>query len=311
MTTATKIVAAPDAFEIVGEFTYEADYSVQGESRGPRYPWVQADCAQPQSATQTVKFGLSADSLKNVQGEIPGDMGRAMFPGGEVDFLVPSVDVRWVILARPRLFAMVKTETPESQGREGDVFPLTKGMRERGEITASLVLLGCVVGGDFIRDADGEIQVFTLKLTSTKTNWVGGLKEKDLGVSRFIDAVKSKDFGESQARTIESFNQKLVQMQNGRSNHWLGHTASIRIGVVAKAIPTSDGKKQSLSNIFCFEPGSGAAMLPPALAKASFEFVSTPEFKSLAANPFDKSGTTSIATPQPVSMAVDDEEMPF
>jgi hypothetical protein len=293
MTTATKTAAAPDAFEIVGEFTYEADYSVQGESQGPRYPWVQADNYQPKNAKEQVSFGLTEDSFSMLATDIPGDIIAASFDdsGDTVPFLVPSNDVRWVILARPRTTGMVKAT--------GDIVPLEKGMKDRGEVTVSIVLLACVVAGDFVRDGDGMIQVFTLKLKSSKTAWTGSARDKDFGQER-----------NAGQRTIEQFNQMLVSRAGGRSNQWLGHTASVRLGAKPEKFTAASGDS-SWGIRFGFEDGSGAAMLPPALAKASFEFVSTPEFKSLAANPFDKSGTTSVATHQPVSMAVDDEEMPF
>jgi hypothetical protein len=85
----------------------------------------------------------------------------------------------------------------------------------------------------------------------------------------------------------------------------------VRLGAKPEKFAAASGDS-SWGIRFGFESESGAAMLPPALAKAAFEFVTTPKFKALAANPFDKSGNTEpIATPQPVSMAVDDEEMPF
>lgn len=293
MTTATKTVAATDTFEIVGEFTYEADYSVQGESREPRYPWVQADIYQPKNAKEQVRFGLTEDSFSMLATNIPGDIASASFDdsGDTVPFLVPSNDVRWVILARPRTTGMVKAT--------GEIVPLEKGMKGRGEVTVSIVLLACVVAGDFVRDGNGAIQVFTLKLKSSKTSWTGSIRDKDFG--------QEKNAGQ---RTIEQFNQVLVSRAKSRSNQWLGHTASVRLGARPEKFTAASGDS-SWGVRFGFEDGSGAAMLPPALAKEAFEFVTTPEFKVLAANPFDKSGATPVATPEPVSMAVDDEEMPF
>jgi hypothetical protein len=295
MTTATKTVAAPDAFEIVGEFTYEADYSVQGESQGPRYPWVQADIYQPKNAKEQVRFGLTEDSFLMLATDIPGDIIAASFDdsGDTMPFLVPSNDVRWVILARPRIMGMVKAT--------GDIVPLEKGMRDRGEVTISIVLLACVAAGDFVRDSDGAIQIFTLKLKSSKTAWTGNTRYKDFGQG-----------SNANQRTIEQFNQMLVSYAGGRSSHWLGHTASVRLGAKPEKFTSTASGDSSWGIRFGFEDGSGAAMLPPALAKAAFEFVTTPEFKSLAANPFNKSGTPEpIAAPEPASMAVDDGDMPF
>lgn len=300
MTTAT---TTSTEFEVEGEeYTYEFTYAVEGEVSGPRFPWLQADCRKPTNLSQKVNFGMTESSFSLLANPIKGDMSQASFDdiGNTVDFLAPSADVRWVILSRPRIAEMDKATKVIAQ-EDGKLLPLQGQMKERGKITASIVLLGCVVDDDFIRDASGDIQIFTLKLTSTKSALVGSIRDKDYGQER-----------NKNMRTIEAMNQVLVSRQKGRANQWFGHLASIRFAVFPVIAGSADGKDKSTANHFGFEDGSGAKMLPPHLAKSVFEFISTPEFKTLGANPFNKSSkVATVSSTAPVAMAVDDEDMPF
>lgn len=267
-----------------------ADYAVDGESGGASYPYIQATNYRPINGKQKIELGITADSLAMAQSELlASSVEMQSFEYGddatEVELGVFDDSVRWVILARPQVKGLVKATN--------EIVPLAKGMKERGEVTVARLLLACVVGDDLICDSEGEPQIFTLKLKSSKTGFVGSEREKDFGAAR-----------NNNQRTIAQLNAGLVAHVGGKPGQWLGHIVSVELGAIAEKFSNKDGDA-SWGIRFVFPEGSTAKALPKKTAKQLFDFVSTDEFKALAKNPFGRAKAAE-ASPE-----IEDDEMPF
>lgn len=285
-----------DSFGLGNAPVVGADYAIDGESGGASYPWIQADNYRPSNAKSKIAIGITAESLALAGSEILSDavnMESASYDdeGTEVEFGYFDIGVRWVILAKPRTLGMHKAT--------GEIVPLAKGMKGRGEITVCRLLLGCIVGDELVMDDDGNPQIFTLKLKSSKTAFIGSDRDKDFGVSR-----------NNNHRTIAQLNDALLKRANGKPGQWLGHTVSVELGAVAEKFSNADGES-SLGIRFIFPEGSIARPLPKRVLDKVFKFITTDEFKTLARNPFAR--PQQQVEPTPTSLAVDEDfdEMPF
>ena len=257
---------------------FDVDLAQEGEGGGLRYPAIMADTYKPANTKIKVTLGLTEPHLDLLDDRADGLVGAAVSIeyGEDVEQFSPISDgVRWVVLAQPRLFAE-NQETKEITG-------LTKGMSDRGEKTVSKVLLGCLVGGKLVLDSEGLVQIFTLKLKSTKTNLIGNRTDKDGGVE--------KNAGYS---TIASLNNAVrANCKGAAKNAWVAHLASIELLAVSELFTKSggggDGKKKADSSMgirFIF--GERAQQVPSAEAKKIVELSGTEEFKEFAKNPFIK-----------------------
>lgn len=279
---------------------YSNEYAIDREGGGVRYPHLQVDNYRPANAKTPVRVGIPDSAMNLIPPDSP--LHKAVKyecftygdDGVDVDLGLIDDSVRWVILARPRIMGLVKATN--------DVVPLSKGMRERGEVTISKVLLACLVDGELILDENQNPQIFTLKLKSNKTGFVGNEQDKDCGMSR-----------NNGHRTIAQLNKAIVSKAEGKPGQWLAHTASVVIGAVAEKFTGRDGKS-SWGVRFVFPEGTNAKPLPSPIAKQIFQFVSTESFKELAKDPLGLNRSTVAETEQPRSnpaTETDFDDMPF
>jgi hypothetical protein len=279
-------------FGFDGVATSSVDYAIEGESGGVSYPYIQATNYRPINGKQKIELGITADALAMAQSELLASaVEMQSFEYGddatEVELGVFDDSVRWVILARPQVKGLDKASNK--------IVPLAKGMKERGEVTVSRLLLACVIDGGLVCDADGEPQIFTLKLKSSKTGFVGSERDKDFGVAR-----------NNGQRTIAQLNAGLVAHVGGKPGQWLGHIVSVELGAIAEKFGNAAGDA-SWGIRFVFPENSTAKALPKITAKKLFDFVSTDEFKALSKNPFGRAKPESAdAAPE-----IEDDEMPF
>ena len=282
-------------------FTEEFDSSLaqEGEGGGLRYPAIMADTYKPANTLTKVVLGLTEPHLDLLDDRAEG-LVRGAVPieyGEDVEQFSPISDgVRWVVLAQPRLFA----ENQETK----EITSLTKGMSDRGEKTVSKVLLGCLVGGKLVLDSEGLVQIFTLKLKSTKTNLIGNRADKDGGVE--------KNAGYS---TIASLNNAVrANCKGAAKNAWVAHLASIELLAVSELFTKSggDGKKKADSSMgirFIF--GEGAKQVPREEAKKIVELIGTEEFKEFAKNPFVKFAALPATTEHEYEIETEDGDLGF
>jgi hypothetical protein len=261
-----------------GSDSFDSSLAMEGDSTGSRYPAIMVDDYKPKGLKTKVQLGLTQDGIDllddRATGLLDGEPITAIYSDGKVEelFYCFSGNTRWVVLSQPRLFAQNK--------ESGDISPLAKGMRDRGEVTISKVLLGCLVDGKLVLDDEGFPQIFTLKLRSSKTSLIGNNRDKDGGVA--------DNKGQS---TIAALNNAVRSSCKGAAkNAWVAHLASVELGVIAELFeskPDAKGKVQSSMGVrFVF--GEGAKKVPDAAAKTIAEFIGTEEFKAFALNPFAK-----------------------
>lgn len=287
-----------DSFGLGDGCKVDAAYAIDCEVSGPSYPWIQADVKQPGSINDTLCLGISGEALALLpDGALDKviDMGTASFSdiGTKVDFGRFNGEISWVVLARPKVFGFSKSTK--------STVPLSKGMRERGEISVAKLLLAAVIGGKVVCDLSDRPQIFTLKLTSHKTSLVGDTRDRDY-----------RDFGQARFdgyRTIEQLNQAIIKHNNAKPSQWLAHTVAIKLG----AIPAIWGKeKRSLAVRYVIEPDSNAKPLAKSEITKIMNLITTEDFRELARSPFGARKPPEEVVPSP-AYAVDDEDgdMPF
>ena len=278
---------------------FDADLAQEGEGGGLRYPAIMADTYKPANTKTKVVLGFTEPHLDLLDDRADGLVRGAVAIeyGEDIEQFSPVSDgVRWVVLSQPRLFAE-NQETKEISG-------LTKGMSDRGEKTVAKVLLGCLLGGKLILDSEGLVQVFTLKLKSTKTNLVGNRTDKDGGVE--------KNAGYS---TIASLNNAVrANCKGAAKNAWVAHLASIELLAVSELFTKSggDGKKKADSSMgirFIF--GEGAKQVPRDEAKKIVELIEMEEFKEFAKNPFVKFAALAATTEHEYTIETEDGDLGF
>jgi len=278
---------------------FDVDLAQEGEGGGLRYPAIMADTYKPANTKTKVMLGLTEPHLDLLDDRADGLVGAAVSIeyGEDVEQFSPISDgVRWVVLAQPRLFA----ENQETK----EISTLTKGMSDRGEKTVSKVLLGCLVNDKLVLDSEGLVQIFTLKLKSTKTNLIGNRTDKDGGVA------KNADYS-----TIASLNNAVrANCKGAAKNAWVAHLASIELLAVSELFTKSggDGKKKADSSMgirFIF--GEGAKQVPREEAKKIVELISTEEFKEFAKNPFVKFAALPATTEHEYEIETEDGDLGF
>jgi len=251
-------------FQIDGMDNFKPEFAIKTQGAGPRFPAIQASNYRPSLSeslslvlTETFYDLLSEESRERLNAKtILCDYG-----GGDVlGFELPQ-HIRWVILNRPRLFA---------EHREtGVISQLVKGekLAETGKRTISKLFLAAVLDDDLLLDSDGNPQVFTLRLTSNKTNLLGGKNNS------------------KEEKTIFNLNEALNQ-RLGRKAEWLVPLVSVSLVAEPRKFASSFGKS-SVGVMFALK--GDAKFLSPHQQQQIFDLISTDEFKKLSNNPFESS----------------------
>lgn len=172
---------------------------------------------------------------------------------------------RFVILAKPDLYVMDK-DTKKVVGR------LQKGMKLGKIITVAKVYLAVLkADGSLVRDQSGFPQIFTLKLTSTKTKLIF-------------------DNQDPNASTIDSLNKALQNKFKLTDN--LVHLVSISIiAKPTKFSSSDDAKKSSVGIMFAFD--GQARILSEENQKAISDLIQGDRFIEMNADPFGISKNSS------------------
>lgn len=249
--------------------TLNKAYAIQQEG-GQAYPALQADNYKPSKKSDKIQLCLSEDSFKllsdNQIGAIGGMAGEAVTFGTEdfTVFIMPET-IRWVVLARPALFGRNK-ETKRYQ-------KLEKGVKLGGTgiVTASKLFLAAVVNDELLLTDDGEIQLVTFNLTSSKTALVGGLNDKDLGVAR-----------NGGHKTLTALNAGLEKHYGAKG--WLTHLVSVELKAIVEVFASSVSKDSSMGIRFVL--GEGARPLNEDGQKRCFDLATSDTFKALNADPY-------------------------
>lgn len=147
------------------------NYAVAMDEQGQQYPALQAVDYQPKPG-QNVRFALSDDSAdlltQDAYDKLQLEKVTTYYGDNEAEVNQINAEFRCVLLGFPKLFVYDKDERTYSH--------LSRGLKlaGTGKVTATRLLIAIMIDGDFLYDAEGSIQLFTLKLTSTKTKFLQG-----------------------------------------------------------------------------------------------------------------------------------------
>jgi len=241
----------------------QVEYGIASEQSGQQYPAIQVSEYQPKNLKGEVRLVLSEASVDLMNPDFIPRVAIASescdYGSGDALMFAIEPTARFVILAMPKTFAMDK-ETKE-------VFSLQKGqkLKDLNRVTASKLFLSMVIADEIVLNNDGTPQVFTLKLTSTKTALIGG------------------DRDEKGSATIHSLN-KSLESHFGAKRQWLTHLVSVSLKVKPEKFTSAINGKSSNGVLFFLE--GGARALPSENQKLTFDLVSSDEFKELAKDPF-------------------------
>ncbi len=243
------------------------EFGVPMDERKASHPWLQASSYQP-AFGQVVQLVISPESVALLDEETqdllvpdPGNSVLCRYNKNKADMFPVPANARFAILSMPRIFGLNKDT--------GEISPLQKGekLRESGRRTIARLLLAVILDNKtLLMDTDGNPYVFTLKLKSTATAWIGSDRDKE------------------GSRTIFKANQALQEAW-GRKSQWVLSFASVEIKLTAVERESSGGDASSMGVEFGF--GDGIRPLPRDIQETIFNFITTDKFKKLARNPFE------------------------
>lgn len=252
------------AIDIAGIEGLSADLAVAMGEGGARFPWLQVTTYKPTSTSTKVQIILSEESVEMLTDEareiLSPEIVLCDYGEGDVTMFTLPADIRWVVLSYPRMFGMDK--------KTKEISPLVKGekLSEVGKVTASKLLLGAIVGDKLLTDTSGNPQIFTLKLTSSKTALIGNANDKD-----------------EERKTIFKMNSALQNAMK-KKGAWLTHLVSVEIKARSQKFTSRTTGESSFGVEFILD--GSAKVLPVEAQKAIHRLITTEEFIELARNPF-------------------------
>lgn len=245
---------------------YQIDQSlatdIQGGASSQYYPSLQASCYQPK-ITDKLELVLGEKSLVLLSDAakalmISGTMQTAFTDDSEVQTVsIVAPSVRWVFLGFPTAKFVRSKETKKVQS-------LASGMKfkEQNLESVAKLFLAAVIGNELIRDADGNVQVFTLALNSTKTKLI---EDKD-----------------PEYRSVRKLNNWLIKKYSLDSEKMWLHLCSVPL----IAQPTKLGTDKSVSIGAMYVISDMPQILHPDIQKDIAFTANSPEMKILVNDPF-------------------------
>jgi hypothetical protein len=245
-----------------------AAYAVEVDDFGASYPAIQATNYRPLSLKDKIQLCIAESSYEKMDDAAltslseHGEMGVAVFDreGTETSRIKLGAGIRFVALGIPSIFFLNKEEntilprdTKVTLGKGSGIVTVTR-----------LPLLVVLPDGNLLLNIDGEPQIFTLKLKSSKTMLVTGNR-------------KDKEF--KCLRDVQKGLQKHYRLS---SRQGCLHLASLSI--VAKPSMFSDGKDSSLGVLFALS--GGAKELDREKVLPIVQLMQQPETMQLLKDPF-------------------------
>lgn len=226
-----------------------------------QFPAVQASDYEPRTLDEKINFCLSEDSYQLIETSKPlfnSEIVKCVYRGKQTLMHKIITPVRWVFLNMPPLFAKNKDT--------GEISYLLKGekLKETNRVTAAKCFLAGLVDGKLIKTSDGKPQIFTLNLTSSKTNLISSKKPQP------------------ETRTLLDLNAGL-QKRYKIKGHLL-HLASVELTVKTKEFHSSTQNTSSFGVMFYLE--GNAKALTEEQQQEVFELISDEEIQEVFNDPF-------------------------
>lgn len=259
----------------LGEYQVNKEMLVE-TGGGAKYPFIQPTTYEPAKVSEKIGFALSPDAieLELLTNESIAALQlipySAVYNSNEIDMLQISAPIRWVILAKPRVYGLDKATKK--------IHLIEPGVRlqDVGRVTCAKLFLGAVVDDVLLIAADGAPQIFTFKLKSTATSLI---------------AVKDKP----ELSTIETLNRSL-QKHFKAPTSWCTHLVSVELQAFAeKKTSKFDASQSKMATSYRF--GSAAKLVPTEHHPKIRDLVGSDDFKALAADPFRLSAVIEAAPP--------------
>ncbi|MEO1209885.1 MAG: hypothetical protein AAFX78_10110 [Cyanobacteria bacterium J06638_20] len=239
-------------------------YAMPSDQVGQSYPAIQATTYRPGTMSQSVYLCLSQDSfdlLSRESAELVGSGGTAACNYGEDDvtmMLLPE-STRFILLGIPKMLKQNKETKDVDYLRRGDKLAGTDW------VTATKLIMCLTVDNKLLLTDDGTPQIFTLKLTSSKTKLVSG------------------DRNDREFKSVASMNAGLLKHYKQR-RCTLTHLVSVPI--IARPEKFSSRTKNESSIGILFTLGGSAHPLTEDTQTTMYHLINTDEVKDLLANPF-------------------------
>ena len=237
------------------------EYAIQSNQQGQQFPALQVNDYEPRSLDAEINFCISEDSYQLIEDSSPlfnTEIIECIYNQKSTLMHKIITPVRWIFLNIPPLFAKDRDT--------GEISYLQKGerLKETNRVSAAKCFLACLVNGELIKSPDGKPEIFTLNLTSSKTNLIG---------SRKIDSTD---------KTLLDLNTGLQKFHKIKGN--LIHLASVGVTAKPKVFQSSDKKTSSLGVMFYLEENAKA--LREEQQQEIFELVSDEKIQAIFNDPF-------------------------
>lgn len=259
----TNAVAQPES-------KINASYGAELASKGQKYPAIQPDIRKVESIKTVVNLCLNDTSLGLLSenaAKFFGSNPKTVCFDGENDqtvYVIPE-GIRWVVMGFPQTFMQHKSDA-------ANIRPLQKGFKLAANDfkSATKLLMAAIVDDGFVLNSDGAIQLFTLKLTSSKTK-----------------LTKNVDAEDKEYRCLTRLNDTLIKRDNLPRQSWI-HCVSVSIGTETRKFTSKSTTSANGSSSFgyLYTLVGGARNLPDALAKQSFMLSQSNEVKDFLKDPF-------------------------
>jgi hypothetical protein len=259
-----------------------AAYGIEIQESGVKLPALQATTYQPRTMNEKVSLCLSEESFDMLDTEQGSGLGCTPvvcnFGDDDVTMWAIPDSCRFVVMGVPRLFILDKETGLFSYPVRGEKLAGTR------KVTATRLLLAVLSpDGELLLDADARPQLFTLKLTSSKTALVSGDKY-------------DPDF-----KSLQDLN-KALQAHFKKRGVGLTHLVSVGLSVAPKKFTSKGSGETSLGVMFTL--GSGAKPLPESQQLMTYELLKDAEVLALVQDPFhlknrDEPATSSVEADYP------------
>lgn len=235
-------------------------FAIKSNFAEQKYPALQINNYRPLSLNEKIDFCFSETSFDLLflkDNILKTEIIECIYDEEKILMHKIVSPVRWIFLNIPRIFVQDKDNK--------EVFVPEKGIKLFGtnRVTVAKCFLACQVGDELLLDIEGMPQIFTLKLTSTKTQLIGygdGLKE----------------------RTILSLNREIQKNLKTKDN--LVHLVSVNIQPTVKKFVSSHSGKSSLG--VDFELVGNAKVLLEFHQQQIFDLVNNQEVADILNDPF-------------------------
>ena len=238
-------------------------FGIQMDEAGPKLPAIQATTYQPRTMGEKVSLCLSEESFDMLADPAMTELcsvEACNFGEDDVTMYRLPDGCRFIVLGVPRLYILDKETGIYSYPVRGEKLAGTK------RVTATRLTLAMLKpDGEMLLGMDGRPQLFSLKLTSSKTCLVTG------------------DKFDPEFKSLQGMN-KALQAHFKKRNVSLTHLVSVGLAVTPKKFTSRSSGETSTGIMFTLT--TGAKPLPESQQLLMFELLQDSEVLGMIQDPF-------------------------